>query len=948
MSKVDLAVLNKAVAEARRRVNGAQHLVNRNKSKAAIQQSVASALGVVVNQAHKRKIKRQQFIDDGSRIMRGGFHQAFTSGAQDAWDDFDYNDAEVNTYEVDRLDRLQERRDEHWAMVGGMVDDPAYMDDTMDRIDGKVSRHHGFLDGLFTAVLAITALDALSSLGSRIDLYGGSAASEYERGYAGVGKRGGRHPIWHVTSEDPCDLCDGRDGEEYASADDVDCWPTDGDFGECCDGGPNCRCYLEWTSDEIDGEGDQQSGLDNVPDVSLYAMPDLVKVHDLRVFWPTMTKSDMYKGDVPGHVFHGNQWSGGGGNVVEPILEHHLDGSQALERSRAVSNPEFQALAREGKSMLDERQSHGGPTTGLDKNWEGTKHRAWDAAQKSWGGTTIDSHTGEWVKDGENKFALTVKEPGQKTISINATHGTFDDFSKAMDRAKEEFPQLRNAGMHLGVFHNDDVDRIDIDPTLVVNTLHEVEAIGAYTHAVGGAYNFKDGLGYWPPHVAGLSKGDVAGHEFHGNRFTGGMGGMNDEVVNHFQAARSKFFDAGGLVYPYPYGDTTAMQAMMAYRSEANRLNVTGPRSSDGTKAGSDAVDDPRFKLFVAVDKANHAVGIVSYALDAETHTIHIGHLASLNVLPGTGSTLLSIAIKQAPPGYSLKSTYTDYSKGFHERIGRTLGGGLSSTWSADDVAKLIAGVQKLFKGDVTGHAFHGNRYTGGIGGGGEDVVHRVKSIDEAIERLSRGEKVELRQPREVATLVDKLGKIVNEAREKGEKPPNINLCNVSVPGTNLFCADSKGYSRVEMPQLTGKPTPGSPADKMPKDREGVVNLGPAFRQYMLDQGYRITDTNEEAQMLRASQDELNGAKVAGIANNWEIIPPARLFVSADNYVVDGHHRWAAAVANSLRDIGDGNAKLQVSRISLSITRLLEIANKYTEDMGIAHEDAAQLGKRHG
>jgi hypothetical protein len=37
---------------------------------------------------------------------------------------------------------------------------------------------------------------------------------------------------------------------------------------------------------------------------------------------------------------------------------------------------------------------------------------------------------------------------------------------------------------------------------LVVDTAAEVEQIGAYTRAVGGAYHFRSGDGYWPPHVA--------------------------------------------------------------------------------------------------------------------------------------------------------------------------------------------------------------------------------------------------------------------------------------------------------------------------------------------------------------------------------------------------------------------------------------------------------------
>ena len=41
----------------------------------------------------------------------------------------------------------------------------------------------------------------------------------------------------------------------------------------------------------------------------------------------------------------------------------------------------------------------------------------------------------------------------------------------------------------------------------------------------------------------------------------------------------------------------------------------------------------------------------------------------------------------------------------------------------------------------------------------------------------------------------------------KGGKAPNFNLCNVSVTGSNLFCAESKGIPRIQMPQLDDKQT---------------------------------------------------------------------------------------------------------------------------------------------
>jgi hypothetical protein len=64
------------------------------------------------------------------------------------------------------------------------------------------------------------------------------------------------------------------------------------------------------------------------------------------------------------------------------------------------------------------------------------------------------------------------------------------------------------------------------------------------------------------------------------------------------------------------------------------------------------------------------------------------------------------------------------------------------------------------------------------------------------------------------------------------------------------------------------------------------------------------------AQILKATQSELNGGKVGGMANaiaacKTEILGRS-IFESKDNYVLDGHHRWAAGVgveyANGVAD----------------------------------------------
>jgi hypothetical protein len=139
------------------------------------------------------------------------------------------------------------------------------------------------------------------------------------------------------------------------------------------------------------------------------------------------------------------------------------------------------------------------------------------------------------------------------------------------------------------------------------------------------------------------------------------------------------------------------------------------------------------------------------------------------------------------------------------------------------------------------------------------------------------------------------------------------------------------------MPQLSGLPTKGSPADKMPKDKKGEVDLTHAFRVHLEKIGYKITDELEGAAYLRATQNQLDGQKVAGImgAIRANTLDEARLFVSKDNYIVDGHHRWAAQVGVDYSDNRGGKIRMPVARVDIGIIELLDVANKFSENMGI-------------
>lgn len=222
--------------------------------------------------------------------------------------------------------------------------------------------------------------------------------------------------------------------------------------------------------------------------------------------------------------------------------------------------------------------------------------------------------------------------------------------------------------------------------------------------------------------------------------------------------------------------------------------------------------------------------------------------------------------------------------------------------------------------------------------GSSEPPVY-VDNVNDALTELAAGKKVVLEQPDQVASLLDEIQQRVLDAKERGETAPDYDLCNVSVRGTNVFCAEHVGIKRIQMPQLSGVPRPGSWADEhLPKNDRGEADLSEAFREHMRERGVGMTSETVKASHLKATQMELQGRKVAYLyeAHERGEYRPASIFISSDNYIVDGHHRWASEVAWDFRDniVGD-DVDMQVERVDLPILEVLAASYQFGIDNGI-------------
>jgi hypothetical protein len=226
--------------------------------------------------------------------------------------------------------------------------------------------------------------------------------------------------------------------------------------------------------------------------------------------------------------------------------------------------------------------------------------------------------------------------------------------------------------------------------------------------------------------------------------------------------------------------------------------------------------------------------------------------------------------------------------------------------------------------------------------------VVQVKTVEEAYEEIAKGNLVEMESLQDAFTIVEKMGEYVKEVSEKtGEKPKNLNFCQISVPGTNLFCGASvatdkypDGVPRAEMPQLSGIPEEGSKASKLARvDEEGNVDISKSLIEKLAKSGIGTKEMEVSASSLKASQSELKGKTVSFFLTpkGQKILDDdsAVIFISKDGYVIDGHHRWAGKVFQDLKDGKTGDVKMRVKVIDMPIMEILDAALDHSDDMGI-------------
>lgn len=195
-------------------------------------------------------------------------------------------------------------------------------------------------------------------------------------------------------------------------------------------------------------------------------------------------------------------------------------------------------------------------------------------------------------------------------------------------------------------------------------------------------------------------------------------------------------------------------------------------------------------------------------------------------------------------------------------------------------------------------------------------------------------------------------------------------LCSTTVnfPSRHDICQGNMNLERKEMPQLGGIPRTNSLASELQKfgvlvpNKFGSVDLSEHFIAYLKINDVPVKRTLLNLGQLKATQKEIAGSKVVGMwgalrANpNWanEIISQcsnpnqktnsptsgitAPLFISNDNYILDGHHRWAAIVGAYDAFTQNTQPQICVNVIDLPMSKLLNEAKAFAKVYGIPQE----------
>ena len=153
------------------------------------------------------------------------------------------------------------------------------------------------------------------------------------------------------------------------------------------------------------------------------------------------------------------------------------------------------------------------------------------------------------------------------------------------------------------------------------------------------------------------------------------------------------------------------------------------------------------------------------------------------------------------------------------------------------------------------------------------------------------------------------------------DRDDNPDITKISIAGTRLMTDDNLGIPRREMPQI--------PSSR----RQEYIDL-------LESRGIKVKRETVAASTLKPIQSEISGSNAGEIMRKMEkekgkyfdSFDKSAIVISEDDYVIDGHHRWAAYVALELK--GEGR-KANVIRLGMNHTEAIATTQAWNAATGI-------------
>ena len=182
----------------------------------------------------------------------------------------------------------------------------------------------------------------------------------------------------------------------------------------------------------------------------------------------------------------------------------------------------------------------------------------------------------------------------------------------------------------------------------------------------------------------------------------------------------------------------------------------------------------------------------------------------------------------------------------------------------------------------------------------------------EIVDRTAEGLKSEIPAPL--------LAKVLESMADRTDDP-NIALIKVDVPWVKLG-RESLGLTRNQAPQV-----PATMKQKFLSDMEA--------------RGVKIYREELSASPLTPTQTEISGRAAGQIMRRMEAgqdrfaddFDAGAVIISADNYVIDGHHRWAGQVAS---EMAGSTSRMRALRVGLNAKELIGVIRAWDVANGVA------------